>query len=94
MTIFFCGCFLKQPFSLTKSSTGLGADGKDASCFIEEARVDPRDGAFVKTLPTQGEKKMEHGNSSASGSGASERVMLFITGLRFHLDSSLEEEKT
>ncbi|AQK64648.1 zinc finger CCCH domain-containing protein 44 isoform X2 [Zea mays] len=55
-------------------SSGLGADGKDASCIIEEARADPGDGAFVKTLPTQGEKKMEHGNSSASGSGVSERV--------------------
>lgn len=54
--------------------------------------MDQGDSAFVETLPAQGEKKMEHANSGASGSGVPEQVMLFIyiTGVRFQLDSSLD----
>lgn len=92
MPIFFCLCFLTQLLVLQNSSTGLGADGKDATCIIEEARADQGVSAFVETLPTQGEKKMEHANSSASDSLVPEQVLLiiYLTGVRFQLDSSLD----
>ncbi|ONM05184.1 Zinc finger CCCH domain-containing protein 20 [Zea mays] len=40
----------------------------------EEARADHGDGAFVETLPRQGDEKTEHANSSVSGSGVPEQV--------------------
>ncbi|PWZ52668.1 hypothetical protein Zm00014a_009980 [Zea mays] len=40
----------------------------------EEARADHGDGAFVETLPRQGDEKTERANSSASGSGVPEQV--------------------
>lgn len=54
--------------------------------------MDHGDSAFVETLPTQGEKKMEHVNSSASGSLVPEQVMLivYLAVVRFQLDSSLD----
>jgi hypothetical protein len=83
-------------FNLTKSSTGLGTDGKDASCIIEEVIADRGSNIFVETLPTQGEKKMQQGNSGAStGPGETEEVMLFkyLTGVSFQLDSSFDYRK-
>jgi len=79
-------------FNLTKSSTGLGADGKDASCIIEEVIADQRHNIFVETLPTQVEKKMQHGNSSASTGPGQTEVMLFkyLTGSRLPTDLSFD----
>ncbi|XP_021302782.1 zinc finger CCCH domain-containing protein 44 [Sorghum bicolor] len=65
---------MPSPTPGLQTSSGLGADGKDTSCIVEEARADQGDGAFVETLPTQGDKKMEHANSSASGSLVPEQV--------------------
>ena len=79
-------------FNLTKSSTGLGADGKDASCIIEEVIADQRHNIFVETLPTQVEKKMQHGNSSASTGPGQTEVMLFkyLTGSRLPTDLTFD----
>lgn len=64
--------------NLTLSFTGLGADGKDASCIIEEVMAAQGSNTFVETLVKQGDTKMQQGNSSAStASGALEEVTLF-----------------
>ncbi|KAL6641302.1 hypothetical protein ACP70R_019483 [Stipagrostis hirtigluma subsp. patula] len=58
---------LSSPTPLQPSSgSGLGADGKHASCIIEEVIVARGNSAVVETLPSQGEKTMEQGNSAAS----------------------------
>ncbi|CAL4925856.1 unnamed protein product [Urochloa decumbens] len=66
---------MPSPTPALQPSSGLGADGKDTSCIIEEVVAVQGNSAFVETLQTQGEKKMEHGNSSSSaGPGAPEEV--------------------
>ncbi|XP_062205762.1 zinc finger CCCH domain-containing protein 44-like isoform X2 [Phragmites australis] len=69
---------MPSPTPALQPSSGLGADGKDAPCIVEEVIVARGNSTFVETLPTQGEKKMEQGNSSAStGSGVPEQEMIF-----------------
>ncbi|CAN6287745.1 unnamed protein product [Urochloa humidicola] len=66
---------MPSPTPALQPSSGLGADGKDTSCIIEEVIAVQGNSAFVSTLPTKREKKMEHGNSSAStGPGVPEEV--------------------
>ncbi|XP_062200991.1 uncharacterized protein LOC133903589 [Phragmites australis] len=66
---------MPSPTPALQPSSGLGADGKDASCIIQEVIATRGNSAFVETLPTQGEKKMEQGNPTAStGSGVPEQV--------------------
>ncbi|KAG2547906.1 hypothetical protein PVAP13_9KG138600 [Panicum virgatum] len=66
---------MPSPTPALQPSSGLGADGKDVSCIIEEVIADQGNNIFVETLPTQGEKKMRQGNSSAStGPGETEKV--------------------
>ncbi|CAN6317874.1 unnamed protein product [Urochloa humidicola] len=63
---------MPSPTPALQPSSGLGADGKDTSCIIDAVQGNS---AFAETLPTQGEKKMEHGNSNAStGPGVPEEV--------------------
>ncbi|CAN6298813.1 unnamed protein product [Urochloa humidicola] len=63
---------MPSPTPALQPSSGLGADGKDTSCTIEAVQGNS---AFAETLPTQGEKKMENGNSNAStGLGVPEEV--------------------
>ncbi|XP_072147250.1 uncharacterized protein [Setaria viridis] len=66
---------MSSPTPALQPSSGLGADGKDTSCIIEEVIAVQGNSAFVETVPTQGEKKMEQGNSSATtGPGVPEEV--------------------
>ncbi|OEL26849.1 Zinc finger CCCH domain-containing protein 44 [Dichanthelium oligosanthes] len=62
-----------QPSS--ESPTGVGADGKDTTCITGEVIAVRGNSASAETLPTQGEKMMEQGISSAStGPGVPEQV--------------------
>jgi chromatin remodeling complex protein RSC6 len=66
---------LSSPTPALQPSSGLGADGKDTSCIIEEVIVAQGNSAVVELSPTPEERKTEKCNSSAStGCGVPEQV--------------------